>query len=222
MGEEHSVKPTILVFTRYPEPGKAKTRLIPAMGAETAANLQQLMCRGTLSVVGRFAVSGRASCEIHFAGGTREQMASLYGDEFSYVAQSDGDLGDRLQASIARAFANGASSVIVIGTDCPRLADHHLSESLKALESTDVVLGPATDGGYYLIGLRKIQTELFHEIPWSSSNVLSQTIVTANRLGLKVHLLEKLPDVDEPSDLFNLPAELAQLFDLPAHPSNVP
>jgi len=195
----------LIIFVRYPEAGRAKTRLIPAIGAVAAAEMQHEMSVRTLATARQFAKGANDWIEVRFAGGTPEQMAALYGADLQYREQGKGDLGQRLTLAIADGFRSGARTVVVIGTDCPALNAGHLHAANEALGESDLVLGPALDGGYYLIGLRQPRLELFEGIDWSTERVLSQTMQAADRLGLNIYLLEALADVDRPDDLRHVP-----------------
>ena len=118
-----------------------------------------------------------------------------------YRRQTSGDLGRRMATAFAEAFRSGALRVAVIGTDCPAITPELLAEAFQRLETADLVLGPATDGGYYLIALRRPVPELFVDIPWGSPRVLEQTLQRAQRLSLSVALLKTLSDVDRPEDV---------------------
>ena len=191
----------IIVFVKYPEPGKSKTRLIPAIGATKAAEIQHQMSRQTIATARQFGHKTLNDVEIRFTGATAEAMATLYGTDLRYREQSGGDLGRRLRLAIDEGFCAGAPAVVVIGTDCPALTVAHLGAAQDALAETDAVLGPAFDGGYYLIGLRQPQHALFEGIAWSTNQVLRQTLDAASRAGLSVRLLETLADIDRPEDL---------------------
>ena len=116
------------------------------------------------------------------------------------VPQGAGDLGERLTRVIDDGFGDGATAVVVIGTDCPALTAAMLNDAFAALEHADVVIGPARDGGYYLIGLGAPHAELFADIPWSTPDVLAMTIDAAERGGLRVRLLPPLSDIDTAAD----------------------
>lgn len=195
----------LIVFIKYPEPGKSKTRLIPAIGATKAAEIQHGMSLRTLATASEFSRTTRTDVEIRFIGATAEAMAMLYGSDFRYREQAGSDLGQRLMRAIVDGFRAGAPRVIVIGTDCPAITADHLCAAQDALAEADVVLGPAFDGGYYLIGLRQPRCELFEGIAWSTEQVLEQTLDGARRAGLSVRLLERLADIDRPEDLKLLP-----------------
>ncbi len=116
------------------------------------------------------------------------------------VPQGAGDLGERLTRVIDNGFRDGADAVIVIGTDCPALTSATLNDAFALLEQADVVIGPARDGGYYLIGLGAPHAGLFAGIPWSTPEVLAMTIDAAQRGALRVRLLSPLADVDTAAD----------------------
>ena len=120
---------------------------------------------------------------------------------FARERQAAGDLGQRMRAAFAAAFAAGAGRVAIIGTDCPGLRPAHLTRAVALLLDHDVVLGPATDGGYYLLGLRVLRPELFAHKNWSTATVLAETLADFRRLGLRVALLPELRDVDTAADL---------------------
>lgn len=190
----------LIILTRYPEPGKAKTRLIPALGAEGAADLHRQMTAYTLAQV-KLLRHRSLTVEVWFAGGDRVQMQTWLGTDLIYQPQPEGDLGDRMAQAFQTAFDSGVEAAIIIGTDCPELTDVRLTEALQALQQTDLVLGPATDGGYYLIGLRRFVPALFKSIAWSTDRVFQQTIDLASNLNLSLTTLPTLTDVDRPDDL---------------------
>ena len=192
---------TLIVFTRLPEPGRTKTRLIPALGAEGAAELQRAMSVHTLIRARRAARNLRLTLEVHHAGGEPEAFHDWLGPDLSYRPQAAGDLGQRMAEACSTALADGASSVVVVGTDCPELDEAVLDQAFAELERSDVVLGPARDGGYYLIGLRRAHPELFEGISWGTETVLAETLAAAARMGLEVGRLATLSDVDLPEDL---------------------
>lgn len=194
----------LIVFARYPAPGAAKTRLRTVLGTHGAPLLQHRMTLHTLQTAGSFAAASGAALELR-AGGEPARMRELYPGPWQVRAQCEGSLGERLSNAVGDAFAEGAGRVVAIGSDCPPLTAAHLSEAFAALSDHDVVLGPATDGGYYLIGLRRPIPDLFQDIAWSSDRVLDQTLAAAGRLGLSLHRLPVLADVDRPEDLACVP-----------------
>ena len=191
----------LIVFTRYPEPGRTKTRLIPALGPEGAADLHRRMTEHTLARARALAERRGTSLEVRFEGGGQALMAQWLGTRLASRPQGEGDLGDRMARAIADALREGAARAIVIGTDCPALASATLAAAFDALQHNDLVLGPATDGGYYLIGLRREAPALFADMPWGTGDVLKRTLAAAKAAGLSFALLGPLDDVDRPEDL---------------------
>ncbi len=201
----------LTVFTRYPEPGKTKTRLIPALGEEGAANLQRQMTEYTISQVKQLRQILAIDVEIRFTGGNEDLMGKWLGSDLLYNCQGEGDLGEKLSRCVDNAIAQEVQSLIIIGIDCPDVNPEILNQAFNSLQSYDLVIGPATDGGYYLIGLRCSMPELFSHklfsnISWGTSEVLKQTIYIAQQLNLSHDLLPTLSDIDRPEDLENFPA----------------
>ncbi len=191
----------LIIFTRYPEPHRTKTRMIPRLGPEGAAQLQGDMTDHALAWARELAGQASVSVEVRFEGGDEARMRDRFGDSFPYLPQGPGDLGDRMLRAIAEAFAAGADRVIVVGTDCPDITSGLAEDAFERLATADLVLGPATDGGYYLIGLRRPIPALFAGIAWGQETVLCETQTRAEELGLATSLLTPLSDVDRPEDL---------------------
>lgn len=204
--EPMSYNERLIVFTRYPEPGTTKTRLIPLLGAEGAADLQRKMTEHTLSRVKRLTTSHKLSVEIRYEGGDENLMQNWLGPDFDYRFQGRGDLGLRMKHSFKDAFKSRATAAVLIGTDIPDITHITIQKAFDTLKQKDMVLGPAKDGGYYLIGLRRESLSLaiphiFNGIEWGTSNVLEKTIRIAKISGLSFTLLEVLEDVDHSEDL---------------------
>lgn len=193
----------LIVFTRYPEPGKTKTRLIPVLGAEGAATLHRQMTEHTLAQVRELQSEHPLSVEVHFAGGNQQLMQDWLGSDVVLQPQPEGDLGLRMASAFQTALESGKSGVAIIGTDCPALTAKIMAQAFGALTQHDLVLGPAQDGGYYLIGLRRLIPELFAGISWGTSEVRQKTVDIAQKLDLKISYLPLLADVDRPEDLSN-------------------
>ncbi|MDZ7960040.1 MAG: TIGR04282 family arsenosugar biosynthesis glycosyltransferase [Aulosira sp. DedQUE10] len=195
------LKQHLIIFTRYPEPGKTKTRLIPALGEFGAANLQKQMTEYTILQVQELQKITAISFEVRFAGGNLQLMQDWLGSDLVYQPQGEGDLGDRITRSLLDAFDSGKEQVTIIGTDCPGVDSPLLAMAFQQLDNFDFVLGPAMDGGYYLIGLRQPIPQLFANIDWGTSQVLQQTVDIAHHLNLSHIYLPPLADVDRPEDL---------------------
>lgn len=193
----------VIVFTRYPEPGKTKTRLIPELGPQGAADLQHDMTEHMVDAVSSCA---SASVEIHYSGGTEEAMTRWLGEEATFREQGEGDLGDRMAGAFSDAFAEGVEHAAIIGIDCPDVTARIVDAALDRLRDCDLVLGPATDGGYYLIAVRaaardRAMPALFETMEWGTDRVLEETTRRAKRANLRVALLAPLDDVDRPEDI---------------------
>jgi rSAM/selenodomain-associated transferase 1 len=195
-----SHKNLLIVFTKYPIPGKAKTRLIPAIGREKAAELHRLMTERTICTAGLLAAREAVSLKIFFEGGNLEAMRAWLGKR-DFKRQVSGDLGKKMLAAFEQGFSGKAQKIVIIGTDCPALTPALLRAAFLNLKTNDLVLGPAEDGGYYLIGLRKRAAFLFQDISWGSKEVFSQTQTKAAEYDLSLATLETLRDIDRPVDL---------------------
>lgn len=191
----------LIVFTRCPEPNRCKTRLIPALGPEGAADLHRKMTAHTVKVASRFRTERPVQLQIEFDGPDAAPIQSSLGNTFDYRRQAEGDLGTRLDRAFQSAFDDGAERVVIVGTDCPGITGRLLKSTFGLLKHQDVVLGPASDGGYYLVGLRSREPSLFDAMPWGTSNLLAETLIRADRRRLGTALLPTLDDVDRPEDL---------------------
>lgn len=190
----------LLIFAKAPVPGRAKTRLIPALGVYRAAALQRQLGEYTLT---RATEARLCPVELWCAPDTRHPFFAHCRRKFgiSLQAQQGADLGRRMQGALAVALRQ-AKSVVLIGTDCPGLTAEDLYDALAALTTgADVVLGPAEDGGYVLIGVRRCSRRLFSGISWGSPHVLGQTRARLQMLNWRGKELAPRWDVDRPCDL---------------------
>jgi rSAM/selenodomain-associated transferase 2/rSAM/selenodomain-associated transferase 1 len=198
----HECTEQLIIFTRYPKPGETKTRLVPVLGEQGAADLHRGMGERIVQEGRHLKRIRSVSLEIRYDGADEATMKEWLGPDYLYKAQGQGDLGERMFSAIAEAFAAGMERVVLIGTDIPGLGCGILEKAFQALCNHDLVLGPATDGGYYLIGMRRRPSRaLFTDIPWGTHTVLETTLKVAGELGLSTALVEKLSDVDRPEDL---------------------
>lgn len=201
---------SLIVFTRLPQAGKAKTRLIPQLGAEGAAALQRRMTQHTVGRAWACAAADQSlRLRIAYEGGSESEMRAWLGP-LAFIPQGEGDLGQRMSRCIQREFDAGARNVIIIGTDCPRLNEARINEARRALQHTPLVFGPAEDGGYYLIGLSRPMPFLFEAMVWSTDQVLADSQERARQQNIEAALLPVLPDVDLPADLPDADAALAE------------
>lgn len=195
----------LIVFARAPEPGTAKTRLIPLLGAERAATLQGVLIERALTTAIAAAI-GRV--ELWCAPSAQHPLLapSAQRHGIDAVSQCDGDLGARMQHAAASTLA-AAARVIIIGTDCPALTADDLREAAAALDGHhDAVLIPAEDGGYVLLGLKWWDARLFSDIAWGGDSVLAATRARLAALGWRWHELPPSWDVDRPADFARLQA----------------
>ena len=190
----------VLIFARTPVPGKVKTRLIPAIGAERAANLHRAMlwrtaATATAADVGPVTLWCDRAGEHPFIAEIQREFA------VQLAVQAGADLGARMHRALC-AQAGGAPGALLIGTDCPFLESADLQQAADALRAgTDAVIGPAEDGGYYLLGVRASDSALFSGIEWGSDRVLAATRQRFRDLGWQWRELATRRDVDRPEDL---------------------
>lgn len=191
----------LIVFTRYPAAGQTKTRLIPVLGAEGAARLQRRLTLRALRAAEALRSIHDIDLEIQFDGPDQSAMDHWLGDRFHFRPQVQGDLGNRMLLAFETSFQEGSRATVLIGADCPELSGNLLKEAFARLEEFPVVFGPATDGGYYLIGLRKHVPQLFSGLAWGTDTVLAGSLQILRNAGLQPSLLPPLSDIDRPEDL---------------------
>lgn len=183
------------MFGREPVPGRVKTRLARTLGDAPAAAVYASLLAHTLAVAGT--VPGEVTLFV----------AEPPGDGWapplpvSLEVQAEGDLGHRMGEAFRRRFAAGADAVVLVGSDCPGLRLRHLEAAFAALTTTPAVLGPAGDGGYWLVGQRPPAVDMFTGVPWSAPDTLAATRTRLRRLGVAWRELETLADVDTEDDV---------------------
>ena len=187
----------LIIFTRYPIPGTTKTRLIPALGENGAADLQRELTEHTLNRVKGLT----ADISVYFSGGSLGQMQGWLGYKWQYVRQTGETLGDRLIHAMTQSQQKGYARTVIIGIDCPGITTEILTEAFTALEEKDTVFGEAADGGYYLVGLQRLVPEIFTDMSWGTETVLAETLTKTEALDLETELLQTLNDIDYPEDL---------------------
>ncbi len=186
----------VVIFVKAPRTGTVKTRLAQGIGSEAATAVYCTLVEALLqNLTALFEV------ELRFAPDDAAAEIEPWRHPLWRVRpQGDGDLGQRLSNAFAQAFAEGVQRVVIIGSDCPVVTAQDIVDAWTALLQHDVVLGPATDGGYWLIGLHSPQPALFQTIHWSTQAVLRETQDRARAARLNVHLLRELSDVDTEKD----------------------
>ena len=190
---------TLVVFVKEPRPGAVKTRLAAAIGDAVAAQLYRAFVETVLAATTPEADEYERLVFYDPPEAGERMRAWLPSGRLR--KQSAGDVGERMAACFARCFARGASRVVLAGSDAPALGRAEVRAAFEALADHDVALGPAHDGGYYLVGLRRPQPALFDGVAWSTAAVLDQTLVRAAAAGLSVARLAPLRDVDTADDL---------------------
>jgi rSAM/selenodomain-associated transferase 1 len=195
---------TLICFAREPVAGQVKTRLIPALGAEGAARLYRVLLDLALRAGAELpGVERELWCTGAIPGGGRcAELADRYGLALRH--QPEGDLGERMESALTETLAR-AGPAVLIGSDCPEYSPDYLASAFTVLETADAVLGPAADGGYVLIGLRRPTPALFAHIPWGTGLVLERTRAALRGLGWRWAELPTLRDLDEPEDLRAFP-----------------
>ncbi|MCP4491020.1 MAG: glycosyltransferase [Gammaproteobacteria bacterium] len=191
--------PLIQVFARPPIAGKVKTRLIPDLGADKATTVYRYCLQQTLDLLD--------SSGLDFEIWLSEAGVDPVFAQHSIRLQQGADLGARMYHALHhRLGSNPGDSVILVGTDCLDLNYNHLIASIDALKTHDLALLPCFDGGFALIGCRKIEPSIFSDVAWGSGEVLQQTLDNAKSLNYKTRVLETVRDIDTLSDLNHYPA----------------
>ena len=186
----------LLIFTKAAEPGLTKTRLIPGLGAARAAAAHETLSERVFrAVVG-------SQLSIVLWGASAHPSLARWAEQHGWPLrrQRGDDLGQRMFHALASALADGADRAILIGTDCPLMSAAYVAQAEAALDTADVVVGPAEDGGYALIGLKRAEPALFRDIDWGTDKVLEQTLRAASQAQRNVAMLDTLWDVDRPED----------------------
>jgi rSAM/selenodomain-associated transferase 1 len=200
---------TLITVAKEPVPGRTKTRLCPPLAPETAAEFYRCLLLDTMALMQR--LEGAADLSLAYTpDGASDYFERLSPNGFRLVSQVGADLGARLANALGWHFALGYKRAVIMNSDGPTLPLPYLEQAFSGLRRADVTLGPGHDGGYYLIGMKRLHPELFEGIDWSTSRVVSQTLAICRRLGLAVHQLPEWYDVDVAADLARLRRDLAR------------
>ena len=196
----------LVILTKAPQPGQSKTRLVPPLSYAEAAELARALLLDQLESLTTFRGARL------FIAFTPETAAGFFegfiSQGFTSIAQRGGSLGERMSHAFEHVFASAFENVILIGSDLPTLPVKFFHQAYAWLEkSADVVLGPSADGGYYLIGMKRMTPAIFADIAWSSADVLPQTIHKLDNLGLRHELLSEWYDIDTAKDLERLQSQ---------------
>lgn len=192
-------KTKLLIFAKHPTPGEVMTRLCPPLTPEQAAAVQRACIRLLCERAFRsWPVRPVLVISPDDAGPAFRRIVGPY---IPIITQGDGDLGARLTRASKAAMQDNAPQVLIIGSDSPTLPARMLTEARKQLKKSDVVIGPCEDGGFYLIGLKRVDDNMLSNIDWSSDQVTSQTKERVAGCGMTVAMLEPWYDLDRPADL---------------------
>lgn len=189
----------LIAVVKNPRPGAVKTRLHARYTPRQTAALYSGFVRDTLALAQTLPIHRRVIA--YDPPGAEETVRTLCGPNWAYLPQIQRDLGARMHAALAGELERGASAAVLIGTDIPSLPPHHIQMAFDLLKTRDIVLGPSTDGGYYLIGLSHPCPELFKNIAWSTPQVLAQTIAQVRARNHTLGLVPPWFDADTPEEL---------------------
>ncbi len=200
----------LAIVAKLPHAGACKTRLVPPLDLEQAAALSRCFISDTMRNIVLATTHHRAhAAALYTPAADERSLREAFGEAAAYVVQRGGDLGERLSSGIDDLFGLGYESVCVIDSDSPTVPTIFLEHAIRALEEPGdrVVLGPAADGGYYLLGVKRRHPELFERVTWSTSRVYEQTVARAAAAGLEVESLPRWYDVDDGAALALLTRE---------------
>ena len=189
-------KNLIIIFYRNPVKGTVKTRLAAGIGDEAALAVYKQLSEMTMKAVRPVASKKNVYYDQHII---HDDIWSE--GDFEKTVQVGFDLGERMAAAFRYGFEQGCERILIIGTDCPDLKTNMLEDAFNQLDTYDAVIGPAMDGGYYLLGLKRFISEVFQDMVWGSDQVFQQTMIRLKQLGQSVGLLESLRDIDRPEDI---------------------
>lgn len=188
------------MFIRFPERGIVKSRLAKDLGEDKAADLYRCFIKDLLERLSK----GSYRFQIAFCpAGKEHEIKKMFGNEFLYIPQAGGDLGEKMKNTFRRCFSERLRSAVVIGSDSPDLPAWIIEEAFFSLNDHDAVIGPSVDGGYYLIGFRRetFNPDVFAGPKWGTENVFRQTMTILQETGAMVYVLPEWQDIDRPEDI---------------------
>lgn len=197
------MKSGLIIFVKNLRPGRVKTRLAAKLGNDQAFKIYKELLKHTCMI----STDVKADKFIFYS---EEIEIDSWPFEFSRQVQKGNDLGERMKNAFELLFNRGYQNVLIIGSDCLELNTTTIEKGFAALDKSDIVIGPAMDGGYYLLGLKTHSPFLFENVEWSTSGVLQQTLTICNEHNMRYSLLEVLSDIDEPEDWLNAKQKYAQ------------
>ncbi len=183
----------LIIFVKNPELGKVKTRLARTLGDEAALDIYKKLLHHTHTI------THGLSCDKKLYFSNHIEKLEGWSEDYEPMVQSDGDLGEKMKSAFQTELSH-YQKICIIGSDCAELRKIIIEAAFSALDQYDAVLGPANDGGYYLLGLKQMQASLFDDMPWSTDRVLTETKTRLQKSNLTIHLLPELIDVDTAED----------------------
>ena len=192
------MKEALLIFAKNPEYGKVKTRLASTIGDAQALSIYEQLLKCTISVTKDLPVD-----KIIFYSDFVIEKDGWKNNIYGKKIQDGKSLGSKMKNAFISSFTVGYEKIVIIGTDCFELEEKHILKAFEELKKVDVVIGPAKDGGYYLLGMKKMYESIFENVDWSTDRVLKQTLSICGKLNLSVFLLPELNDIDDEEDLRN-------------------
>ncbi|WP_353128373.1 TIGR04282 family arsenosugar biosynthesis glycosyltransferase [Parapedobacter pyrenivorans] len=188
----------LIIFAKMPVYGKVKTRLAVSIGHAAALEIYRQLLSHTLNMAAKV----KAEKIMFYSDETTLDLTIAPG--FASATQCGDDLGKRMKNAFTDVFGQGYAKAVIVGTDCPAIDETIVATAFDTLDKRDLVIGPAYDGGYYLLGMKRVHPTLFENIPWSTAAVFEKTVAICKNDGLSYSLLPPLPDVDEEKDLPHL------------------
>jgi rSAM/selenodomain-associated transferase 1 len=195
----------LIIFVKNPVPSQVKTRLARSIGNQQAADVYTYLLAHTRRVTSGLK---EVQCLVYYADAVNG--SDLWeGANYEKRTQQGANLGERMAGAIVEAIERGFSKVVIIGSDCLEIGEEHIRQAFRHLDEVDLVIGPASDGGYYLLGMKMLHPNLFEGIAWSSDEVLKATLTKSKAQGLSHRLLEVLSDVDDLEDYLKIKHKLS-------------
>jgi hypothetical protein len=191
----------LITFAKAPVLGRVKTRLVPPLTYEQSYALHQAFIEDTLNKISR--LPDIKPCLGYYPRGQKHKFNGMLPVEIDLFCQAGNDLGERMQNALKR-YLKQAQQVVIIGADVPSLPEEYIQQAFEQLVSHDIVIGPAEDGGYYLIGSKADPPDIFSNIPWGTEKVFESTRIRLKQSGCKYAILPSWPDIDRPEDLYHL------------------
>jgi rSAM/selenodomain-associated transferase 1 len=190
---------SLIIFVRSPRDKQVKSRLAATLGGGFAADFYRLCAEHLIGETGR--IESPVQRYIFYAGHEERTVRRWLGHQFYFRAQSGYELGDRIEHAFRTVFNHGSEKAVIVATDVPDLTHDIMDKAIRTLDNCDLVIGPSHDGGYYLLGMKRLHSELFKNIPWSTEHVYEETLLRIKAQGLSVHILPSLRDIDTEDDL---------------------